>query len=172
MDNYEYGIDPLDKAAYDTVHDFKNNRTGKKGAIGLSPVVDMNPSTLQNKANPKEDFSGFMLKEARKVMIATNDYRMLTQLNHDCGFIAVPVLHTDFPCDGDLLNSHLEAVSEFGDASEKMKKALNDKVLTNAEYVLLEKEYHEAVEKIYSLLEVLKGMAEPEEKVTHIKGVK
>ena len=168
----EFVIDPIDRVIHETVHGYINPRTGKKGAVGMAPVINMNPSTVQNKANPREEYSEFGVKEVRNVMLSADNFSILKQLNIDCGFIAVPMPHIEYPADADLLGAHLGLIDELGEATSAMKTALEDKTLTRDEYKKVESEFHDVVEKVESLLIVLKGMAEPEDNVTSIKKVK
>ena len=164
-----HDIDSLDQAAYETVHDFVDSNTGKKGAIGVAAITGMRPSTVQNKASRTDFLANFNIKEMRTVMLATNDFRMLKAMNQDCGFLAVPFPSIEFPADSDLVNAHIDVITELGEATGEMKSALNDKKLTQVELRKVRKEFHDVVEKVYGLLAVLDDMAEPEDNVAHFK---
>ena len=168
----ELVIDPLDAAVHKTVHGYKNPHTGSKGAIGLAPVIGMRPGTVQNKANPTEEYSEFGVKEIRKVMLATNDFGILKQLSMDCGFAAVPVPHNENPADMDLLDAHLDWTTEFGETAAEIKTALQDGKLNRAELNKIKKEFYEDFEKGQNLLTLLDGMCEPEDNVTSINQAK
>jgi len=163
-------IDPLNEAVYETASNF-HGRTGK-GQTGLAKAVGINPSTFQSKVSKTEGYAHLSPVELRSTMVAADDFRALKQLNMDCGFVAVPVPHVECPADMDLVNAHLDLVGELGEACDEMKRALNDKRLTYDERIDVEKEFYDVVEKIYSLLDVLKGMSEPEDNITSINKVK
>jgi len=168
----ELVIDPLDAAIHKTVHNYKNPHSGKKGAVGIAPVIGMRPGTVQNKANPSEEYAEFGAKELRKVMMAANDFEPLKQLNIDCGFFAVPFPHIEFPADMDVLDAHLDFANEFGEVAIEIKKALEDGNLTSTEMTKIKKEFNDVCEKGQSLMIVLQGMCEPEGNVTQINKVK
>ncbi len=158
-------VDPLDQAVYDTVHDYTNPRTHKKGAIGLAPVVDMSASTLQNKANPSEQFAHMTLREARKVMLAANDHRILHQLAADLGEACVPLPTMSFPADMDLLNAWAEWQKEVAETIEAVRSSLDDKRIRLDEVSKVRRELIEDFEKGLAMLDVLKGMAEPDDDI-------
>ena len=158
-------VDPLDQAVYDTVHDYTNPRTHKKGAIGLAPVVDMSASTLQNKANPSEQFAHMTLHEARKVMLAANDHRILHQLAADLGEACVPLPTMSFPADMDLLNAWAEWQKEVAETIEAVRSSLDDKRIRLDEVSKVRRELIEDFEKGLAMLDVLKGMAEPDDDI-------
>jgi len=170
MSNHD--IDALDQAAYETVHNFKDKNTGKKGAGGIADITGMKASSVQNKANRTEEFANFNIKEMRSLMLATNDFRMLKVMNQVCGFIAVELPSIEYPADSDLVNAHIDVVTELGEATGEMKRALNDKKLTQAELRKVKKEFHDVIEKVYGLFSVLDGMAEPEDNVTQLNRAK
>ena len=156
-------VDPLDRAIYETVHGYVNPKTGKKGALGLAPVVDMPASTLQNKANPTEQFAHFTVREARKIMLAANDHRILHQLAADVGEACVPLPTLNFAADMDLLDSWAEWQQDVAKTIEAGKDALADREITQDEIALIRMELIRDFEKGLAMLDVLRGMAEPED---------
>lgn len=154
-------IDPLDKAAYDTVHDYTNPRTGKKGAVGLGPVVGMPHSTLQNKVNPSMDFQHLTLKESRTLMLATGDHRMLRQLARDLGEACVPLPSLDVVGDLDVLEALTEWQAETGETAQKVRDIYADKRIELGEVEELRRELIEDFEKGLALLDRIRAQAEP-----------
>ncbi len=155
-------VDPLDRSIYETVHGYVNPKTGKRGVLGLAPVVDMPASTLQNKANPSEQFAHLTVREARKVMLATDDHRILYQLAADLGEACVPLPTLEFAADMDLLDSWAEWQADVAKTIEAVRDALADKKVTLDEVARVRMELIADFEKGLSMLDVLKGMAEPE----------
>lgn len=168
----ESDIEQLDQAIHDTVHDYRNPNSGKKGPGALAPLIGMAASTLQNKADRKQEFAHLGLKEARSVMLATNNFRILEQFNHDLGFVAVPVPHIENPADMDLLDAHLDWTNEFGETAGAIKQALQDGTLTRDELDKIKKEFYEDFEKGQVLMQRLEGMCEPESKGNTLREVK
>jgi len=163
MNHDEMVVDPLDQAIYDTVHRYTNPNTGKKGAVGLAPVVDMPASTLQNKANPFEQFAHLTVREARKVMLAAGDNRILHQLAADVGEACVPLPTLKFAADMDLLDSWAEWQQDVAKTIEAVRDALADQKITQAEVASVRLELIKDFEKGLAMLDVLKGMAEPDD---------
>lgn len=159
----ELVVDQLDQAIYDTVHNYVNPHTGKKGAIGLAPVVDMQASTLQNKANPGEHFAHLTVREARKVMLATGDNRILHRLAADVGEACVPLPTLQFAADMDLLDSWAEWQQDVARTVEAVRDALADKKVTRDEVDRVRLELIRDFEKGLAMCDVLKGMAEPDD---------
>ena len=158
--NYEYGIDPLDKAAYDTIHDYRNPKTGKRGAGGLAPAIGMAPSTLSNKVNPHEEFANLTIKEARQVVLASGDARIVKQFAHETGFTVWPVPTIEHPADMDLLKAWAAWQDEVAQTIESITEALKDGTIDSGEVQDVHRELSEDLAKGLELLDVLKGMVE------------
>lgn len=156
-------FDPLDLAIYATVHGYTNPRSGKKGAVGLAPVVGMPVSTLQNKANPAETFARLTVTEARSLMLVTGDHRIGHQLMADVGEACIPLPTFEFASDLALLETWAEWQAEIGETALALKDALEDGRVTQAEVARVRRELTEDFVKGLGMLDVLSGMAEPEE---------
>jgi len=171
MDNHD--IDPLDQAAYETVHNFKDETTGKKGAVGVSAITGMRSSTVQNKANRTEEFAIFNIKEARAVMLATKDFSMLSTMNRECGFAMTPLPDfAAFSSDMDVLKAWAEWQAEIAETVQKMKDMIADGVIQHHEINEVKKELVEDFQKGLELVGVYEDMCEPESNVTHIEKAK
>lgn len=168
-----HDIDPLDQAAYETVHNFKDSSTGKKGAIGIAAITGMKPSTVQNKASRTDEYAIFNIKEMRSVMTAAKDFRMLEAMNRECGFAMTPLPDFEaFSSDMDLLAAWADWQSEIAETVQKMKSAIEDGEITAAELHDIKNELTQDYEKGLELWAVFEGMAEPEDNVTSISKVK
>jgi hypothetical protein len=167
-----HDIDELDQVVYDTVHNFKDKASGGKGAAGLARAIGMQGSTLQNKADRKQEFAQLGLKEARSIMLVSGDTTILSTLCQQLGFAAVPLPHIDAPADTDLLDVWADWSEEFGETAASIKKALEDQKITMSEVANVRRELIEDFEKGLAIIDVLKGMAEPEDNVTQLSKVK
>ena len=161
-------IDPLDQAVYDTVHEYRDEKSGRQGALVLAKVLGMKPSTLANKANHNEDFAHLNIQEVRSVMLATGDARILKALALDMGYACVPLPHIDAPADMDVLDKWADWSKEFGETAAAIKAALEDGKITVSEVATVRRELIEDFETGLALLDVLKGMAEPEADVLRL----
>lgn len=155
-------LDPLDVAIYDTVHGYVHPKSGRRGAVGLAPVVGMPPSTLSNKANPREEFVHLTVRELRAVMLATGDHRALHQLAADVGEACVVLPTIEFPADMDLLDAWAAWQGEVAQTVRRIRTALIDGKITADEVLDVRMELIEDFERGLALLDVLKGMQEPE----------
>lgn len=162
-------IDVLDQAIYDTVHDYKDPNSSKRGVHPLAKMTGIVPSTLQNKSDRKQETHHLSVKEARAIMLVSNDFRILQTLASEVGYAAVPLPANAFPADMDLLESWADWSAEIAQTVERIKSALDDKTLTQEEISAIRKEMIEDFEKALALLDVLKGMAEPDKNVVNIK---
>lgn len=167
-----HDIDPLDQVVYETVHNFKDKVSGGKGAAGLARAIGMQGSTLQNKADRKQEFAHLSLKEARSIMLVSGDTSILNTLAQQLGFAAVPLPHIDAPADTDLLEVWADWSNDFGETAATIKQVLEDGVITLSEVEKVRKELIEDFEKGLAIIDVLKGMAEPEDNVTQISKAK
>lgn len=160
----DLGIDPLDMAVYRTVHDYVNPGTGKKGAVGLAPVMQMPASTVQHKANPSDAFTAFYLKEARALMLAAGDNRALHHLAADVGEACVPLPRNPFPADMDLLEAWAAWQAEVANTVTAIRQALLDGRITADEVARVRAELIGDYSRGLGLVEVLAGMCEKEMK--------
>ena len=162
-------IDQLDQAVYDTVHDYVDPRSGRKGCVALAELLGMKPSTLANKSNRSDEFAHLNIREARSVMLATGDVRILDALANSMGYACVPLPTIDAAADMDLLDAWAKWSAEFGETAETIKQALEDGRIEQHEIEAVRRELIEDFEKGLAIIDVLKGMAEPESKVVSIK---
>lgn len=155
-------VDPLDRAIYETVHGYVNPKTGKKGALGLAPVVDMPASTLQNKANPSEQFAHFTVREARKIMLAAGNNAILYQLGVDVGEACYPLPSLEAVGDADVLEALTAWQAEVGETAQKVRDIYSDRRVRMHEVEELRRELIQDFERGLALIDVIKGQAEPE----------
>ena len=164
-----YEIDPIDKAVHETVHEFRHMGSGKKGVPALAPVLGMPPSTLQNKSNPNEEYANLTLKEARAVMLATGDHRIVRVLANEVGEACVTLPSIDFAADMDVLDAWGNWQTEIAETVQRIQFALSDGKIDAREVEDVRRELVEDFEKGLALLDVLKGMMEPEDNVTRLR---
>jgi len=157
-----FDIDVLDQVIYDTIHNYRDANTGKKGPFALAKVVNMSGATLQNKANRNEEYANLNVKEARSVMLGTKDFSILHALAAELSFAAVPLPVADFPADMDLMVAITEWTTDYGETAAAIRDALNDKKITRKELEVIRKELVQDFEKGIKILDVMEGMAEPE----------
>lgn len=157
-------FDPLDIAIYETVHEFRDPKTGKRGALGLAPVIGMQSSTLSNKANPTQEFAHLTVREARSVMLASGDHRILHQLAADLGEACVPLPTLPFPADMDLLKAWAEWQRDVAETVQALRDALESHggKIVASDIANVRRELIEDFEQGLALCDVLKGMQEPE----------
>lgn len=170
-DNHD--IDPLDQSVYETVHSFKDVNTGKKGAVGIAAITGMRASTVQNKASRTDEYAVFNIHEMRSVMMASNDYRALETMNRECGFAMTSLPNfEDFTSDMDLLAAWADWQGEIAETVQKMKSAIEDGEITQAELHEIKDELIQDYEKALELWSVFEGMCEPEDNVTQMSKIK
>lgn len=159
-----HDIDPVDQAFYEDAHSYRDRVTGRKGIPALAQLLNMAPSTLQNKADRNQEFAQPSLKEARAVMQATQSYQTLHALARDLGFAVVPLPGVEYAADMDLLNAVTEWSAEFGETAQAIRDAAADHAITADELVAVERELTEDYEKGMAIIEVMRAMCEPEGK--------
>ena len=165
-------IDKLDQVVYDTVHTYKNEKSGRRGCTAMADAIGLQRSTLQNKVDRNQEFAQLSLKEARSIMLAAGDVSILSVLSQQLGHMLVPLPLIDAPADTDLLAAWAEWSEEFGQTAASIKAALEDNEITHEEVATIKKEVLEDYEKALSLIAVLEGMSEPEDNVTSINKAK
>lgn len=127
-------IGPVERAAYDTVHEFRDPRRRQRGAVALAPMVGMQPGTLSNKVNPLQDTHLLGLVESIPLQLAASDYRILHAYAHALGHCAY-----ELPCpraevsDMEVLNLFADFVAAAGRKAQTVRDALADRRVTPTE---------------------------------------
>lgn len=83
-------------------------------------VVPMNENTFGHKVNPNCFSHNVTVEEARDMMIAANDYRVLHSLAADCGYVAI---RTNFDGAGATYEKVGVMAKEFGDVVQAVSAA-------------------------------------------------
>ena len=132
-------FDTIEKAIYSLVHDQKG------GATQLAPLVNMNPGTLANKANPAMEHHHLTVKEAVAIQNTTKDFRVLAAeaavLNH----AIVPLGNFDGVSDIEILTAYANYHSDIGQTSIVIAEALNDNRVTQLEFQSVRGEFFKSV---------------------------
>lgn len=165
MSEHEYDLDAIDRAIYETVREYRHPVSGKRGGSALAPVMGMEQGTLLNKANPNSAYAHLSVKEARQVMLASGDCRILFTLANEVGYVCVPVPSLEVVGDLDVINALTEWQAEIGETAQKVRDIYADKVVKRSEVEELRKELDEDYQKGMALLNQIAGQAEPDEKV-------
>lgn len=114
----------LARAVYDTVHGYRDSKTGKRGPVALAPRLGMIPGTLANKANPMQD-SELSLSEATAVQLAAQDYRILRAMAWELGH-ATYELPSVAVSDMEILTQYTEYHAAVGAKAIAIRNALAD----------------------------------------------
>lgn len=132
-------FDAIDKAIYGLIHDQKG------GATQLAPLVNMNPGTLANKANPAMENHHLTVKEAVAIQYTTQDFRVLAAEAAALNHAIVPLGNFEGVSDLELLTAYANYHSEIGQTAIVIAEALNDIRVTRQEFQAVHKEFFEAV---------------------------
>lgn len=131
-------LDTIDKAIYGLIHDYKG------GATQLAPLVNINPGTLSNKANPDMKNHHLTVKEAVAIQQVTQDFRILeaeaAALNH----AVVPLGNFEGVSDLEVLTAYANYHSEIGQTSVVVAETLNDIRVTREEFNTVRTELFES----------------------------
>jgi hypothetical protein len=108
------------------------------GARALGPVVGINGSVLAHKASLTDSANQFTVPQARVVMQATGDCRMLLGLAQDLDHICIPVAGLS---DASTLEHDIaRAAREFGEYLSAVSEAVADRVVTLNELRRIDRE--------------------------------
>jgi hypothetical protein len=161
MSAERFGVDPLDGAIYDMVHEYRDPMTHKRGVAALSRATGLSESLLQNYSNPNEP-SQFTVRQLRTIILQSGDKRALYQLAHDVGEACFPMVLSDFPVDTDVINALADWHGEIAETMQRASGILKDGKVEKSEVDGLTQELIEDFEKGLKLLAVFKGMQEEE----------
>ena len=124
-------------AAYHTVHDYKG------GANTLAPRMGIkSPAVLNSKVNPNTDTHHLTLIEASKLMVLTNDYRILQSLNAQHGKVAINLPDIPECRDTALTDLVLSFGMKGGNVYTLFKEMMADGRITRGEAIDMSKVIH------------------------------
>ncbi len=148
-------MDDLDLAIYQTAHDYPGGVPALAKRLG-----GCNAGTLQNKVDPAMQGHRLNIYEARAIMLATGDHRILKALADDLGYVLIPVGDRQGTSDVDLLTAYAQLDKERGDVGQRLREALEDGRLTYEEVRRVRREAREEIEALQELLARLEAIAE------------
>ena len=150
--------DPIDVAIYETVHQYKDPRSRQRGATGLAPRVNMQPGTLNNKANPAQEHQ-LTLRESVPIQLTTGDYRILHRYAAALGHVAYPLPDGE-SSDVELLTQYAAFHAAVGAKSAAIREALVDGRITTSELTDIRQCFDSMVRAGLSLMLRIEGLAD------------
>lgn len=131
-------FDPIEQAIYGLIHEQKG------GATRLASLVNMNPGTLANKANPGMENHHLTVKEAVAIQNTTRDFRILAAEAAALNHAIVPIGDYEGVSDLEILTAYANYHSDIGETSAIIADALNDSRITREEYQAVKSEFYKA----------------------------
>lgn len=150
-------LDPVQQAAHEVVHDFRDRR-GRRGAVALAPLVGMNPGTLTNKVNPLQD-QQLTLGESIQLQVAAGDFRILHAYAAVLGHAAYELPHVDVD-DLELLGRYGEYHERIGRQSAEIRLALADRRVSPDEVARIRHAFADVVSTGLALLARFDALAQ------------
>ena len=133
-------------AAYHTVHDYPGGATALAPRLGIK-----SPAVLNSKVNPNTDTHHLSLLEATKMMVITNDYRILQSMNAHLGKVAIDLPQIPECRDTALTDLVLSFGMSGGDVYTLFKEMMADGRITRGEALDLSKVIHKLHEILAEL---------------------
>lgn len=165
------GNDPLDQAIYETCHGYTAPGEKRASVKALARVMGMRPSTLQNKANPFEEYAQLSVKEARQAMLVTGDHRILHALARDVGEACFPLPSAEWVGDMDVMAALTKWQAEIGKTAQEVHDTYADGKVETHEIEAVERSLIRDYERGMELIALMKGQAEPESQKPALKAV-
>lgn len=156
--NNDCGVDLVDRALYETVHDYVDPVSKQKGVGALAIRMNMNAGTLQNKANPTQLDHVFNKKEIEQLILHTHDFRYLYAINEKFNHETIYLGSYDDVSDTALIECLAKIDIERGEFMTELRNALAQGEVSFDEYNILNKEGMDVVRAWLEALERLKGM--------------
>lgn len=150
-------MDLIDDAAYRLVHEFRDGQ--RAGAPALAPLVNMNVGTLLNKANPQQEHQ-FTVREAVAIETVSGRPLMLEAHAALLGYSTLPLGDFADTSDVELLNLYAKYHAEVGDVASAVRRALNDKQITQREFEKIRREVLDVTQAGMEFLARLEAIAE------------
>lgn len=126
------GAYSFEVAAFQTVNEFPG------GARALGPIVGINGSVLAHKVSLTDAANQLTVPQARTVMRAAGDYRMLLGLAQDLDHVCIAVAGLDDV--GALEQAIASSTQRFGEYLTAVSLAISDGVVTTNELRRIDKD--------------------------------
>lgn len=118
----------LERAAYDTVHEYPG------GAPRLAQFLGVRPGTLNNKVDPGCETHHLSVDEALALMLISGDYRILEALSRSTNHLCIRLEHLASVSDLDLLTAYTQLHERLGKVAGAIREAFADGRFERAEY--------------------------------------
>lgn len=151
-------VDPISDAVYQLVHNYRDPRTGQRGATALAPKAGMVPGTLMNKANPGQDHQ-LTLGESVTLQLAAAEFGVLRAYAMVLGHAVyeLPAIQVD---DLELLNRYTAYHQVIGEHAARIHAALSDQRITAEEVVSIRDALHQVIGAGLALVARIEALAE------------
>lgn len=144
-------VDPIQRAAHELVHDYRDGRTGRRGAPALAPLLGMNPGTLANKCNPMQEHH-LTLAESVQLQAASHDYRILRAYAGVLGHAVYQLPDSTAVGDLELLSRYSEYHARVGAQAAEIRRALADHRITQGEVDRIKTAFQDVISTGLALL--------------------
>lgn len=115
-------------AAYHTVHEYVGGAAALAARLGIRSAA-----VLNSKVNPNTSTHHLRLDEAIKLMVFTNDYRLLQAINYELGFISIPIPSKCTDTEINVMNHVLDIGHRKGELCATIKDIFEDGIVTRDE---------------------------------------
>lgn len=112
-------------AAYHTVHDYIGGAAALATRMGIRSAA-----VLNSKVNPNTSTHHLRLDEAIKLMVLTDDYRLLQAINYELGFISIPLPSKCTDTEINVMNHVLDIGHHKGELCVTIKDIFEDGIVT------------------------------------------
>lgn len=150
-------FDLLDDAIYNTVHDYRDG--DNRGAVALSPKVNIGATVLSNKVNPFCESHHLGLKESIPIQLTAGNYSILRVYAQILGHAVFQVPDMSGMSDANLLTDYANWNAEIGETHDAIRRALTDGQISRRELAAIEAEMYQDFERELGLLARLRSMA-------------
>lgn len=133
-------------AAYITGHDYPG------GTSALGPRIGVSGGVLSNKLNPNIDTHHLTLAEAMRIMVMTQDVRILQAQANELGYMVVPLHVVE---DETVTAAMTHTVGEFGEYVTAACDAMKDGHITKLELRKINKELGDMIAQAVKLQALL-----------------
>ncbi len=152
---------PLDLAIHATVKEYVDPRTHKRGAVGLAARLGIPSGTLSNKANPSIPEAPLGLKEAIRIQLAADDYRILHEVNAELGHCAYQLPAKPHGSDLEVLDAYVQVHISAGEKALAIQQSLSDGRITQEELRSIRTLFDRRVRAGLELIACLERLAAP-----------
>lgn len=152
---------PIQAAAWQTVHQYKDPKSGQRGAAVLGPKLGKSANSLSNEVNPDVGTHKPGLEDSITLQLITGDFQVLRAYANALHHVAIPLPDFETVSDVELLNQFAAWPAALGRTCQEIHSSLEDGRVDPIELRMVKARGFAHIAKFFQFLQRMEQIAEP-----------